>query len=491
MSTVRPRTVSGMRPTGPLHLGHYFGVLKNWVELQHTEEAYFFVADWHALTSDYADPSNIATNVEEMVKDWVAAGLDPEKCVIFRQSAVKEHAELSLLLSMITPVSWLERNPTYKEQQQQITNKDLGNAGFLCYPVLMAADILMYRPHGVPVGEDQLPHMELTREIARRFNYLYGGNFFPEPQAMLTPAAKCPGLDGRKMSKSYNNGIFLRDTMADIEPKVRGMFTDPARLRKSDPGNPDVCNLFPYHVLLASPEEQAEIRTGCTGASFGCVECKKRFLKNLEAFLAPPLLEQPRIVRNAKNEVHIDVESEGTDIYYTTDGTEPTAQSAKYEVPFILDKKGTVKAITYDVQSGKSGPVASRRFDLPAVDYKVTSPADERTNLMFDGNGYSTYYLPEGKNEIVVELAAPHTISGFVYTPNQGRDSQGHISNYQLSVDGKVVASGEFSNIKHNPIEQEIHFAPVKGKKLVFKATRIVDNVKRVGIAEFSVITED
>lgn len=227
------------------------------MELQHTEEAYFFVADWHALTSDYAAPSNIATNVEEMVKDWVAAGLDPEKCVIFRQSAVKEHAELSLLLSMITPVSWLERNPTYKEQQQQITNKDLGNAGFLCYPVLMAADILMYRPHGVPVGEDQLPHMELTREIARRFNYLYGGNFFPEPQAMLTPAAKCPGLDGRKMSKSYNNGIFLRDTMADIEPKVRGMFTDPARLRKSDPGNPDVCNLFPYHVLLASPEEQA------------------------------------------------------------------------------------------------------------------------------------------------------------------------------------------------------------------------------------------
>ena len=214
-------------------------------------------------------------------------------------------------------------------------------------------------------------------------------------------------------------------------------------------------------------------------------------INNVEAFLAPPLLEQPRIVRNAKNEVHIDVESEGTDIYYTTDGTEPTAQSAKYEVPFILDKKGTVKAITYDAQSGKSGPVASRRFDLPAVDYKVTSPADERTNLMFDGNGYSTYYLPEGKNEIVVELAAPHTISGFVYTPNQGRDSQGHISNYQLSVDGKVVASGEFSNIKHNPIEQEIHFAPVKGKKLVFKATRIVDNVKRVGIAEFSVITED
>ena len=251
------RTVSGMRPTGPLHLGHYFGVLKNWVELQDREEAYFFVADWHALTSDYADPSRIRHNIAEMVKDWVGAGLDPEKCVIFRQSAVKEHGELSLLLSMITPVSWLERNPTYKEQQQQISNKDLGNAGFLCYPVLMAADILMYRPHGVPVGEDQLPHMELTREIARRFNYFYG-DLFPEPQAMLTPAAKCPGLDGRKMSKSYNNGIFL-----------------------------SVCNLFPYHVLLSSPEEQAEIRRGCTSAQLGCVDCKKIFLKNLEAFLTP------------------------------------------------------------------------------------------------------------------------------------------------------------------------------------------------------------
>ncbi len=282
----KPRTVSGMRPTGPLHLGHYFGVLKNWVELQHTEEAYFFVADWHALTSDYADPSKIRRNIHEMVKDWIGAGLNPEKCVIFRQSHVKQHAELSLLLSMITPVSWLERNPTYKEQQQQISNKDLGNAGFLCYPVLMAADILMYRPHGVPVGEDQLPHMELTREIARRFNNFYG-ELFPEPQAMLTPAAKCPGLDGRKMSKSYNNGIFLSDRMDDITEKVRGMFTDKARLRRADPGNPDVCNLFPYHVLLSSAEEQAQIRQGCTSAQLGCVDCKKIFLKNLDTFLEP------------------------------------------------------------------------------------------------------------------------------------------------------------------------------------------------------------
>ena len=291
------RTVSGMRPTGPLHLGHYFGVLKNWVELQNREEAYFFVADWHALTSDYADTSRIRHNIAEMVKDWVGAGLVPEKCVIFRQSAVKEHGELSLLLSMITPVSWLERNPTYKEQQQQICNKDLGNAGFLCYPVLMAADILMYRPHGVPVGEDQLPHMELTREIARRFNYFYG-DLFPEPQAMLTPAAKCPGLDGRKMSKSYNNGIFLSDDFACIQEKVRGMFTDKARLRKSDPGNPNVCNLFPYHALLSSPEEKAEIRQGCTSAQLGCVDCKKIFLKNLEAFLTP--LQERRAVLDAR-----------------------------------------------------------------------------------------------------------------------------------------------------------------------------------------------
>ena len=291
------RTVSGMRPTGPLHLGHYFGVLKNWVELQHTEEAYFFVADWHALTSDYADPSKVRRDIHEMVKDWVGAGLNPEKCVIFRQSHVKQHAELSLLLSMITPVSWLERNPTYKEQQQQISNKDLGNAGFLCYPVLMAADILMYRPHGVPVGEDQLPHMELTREIARRFNNFYG-ELFPEPQAMLTPAAKCPGLDGRKMSKSYNNGIFLSDSMDDITEKVRGMFTDKARLRRSDPGNPDVCNLYPYHVLLSSPEEQAQIRQGCTCAQLGCVDCKKIFLKNLAAFLGP--LQERRNAVEAK-----------------------------------------------------------------------------------------------------------------------------------------------------------------------------------------------
>ncbi|NHZ48706.1 tryptophan--tRNA ligase [Nitratidesulfovibrio liaohensis] len=299
MTTPDKRTVSGMRPTGPLHLGHYFGVLKNWVEMQHEMEAFFFVADWHALTSDYADPSRIREFVPELVTDWVAAGLDPEKCVMFQQSHIKEHAELHLILSMITPVSWLERNPTYKEQKQEVVNKDLGNYGFLGYPVLMASDILIYHPKWVPVGQDQLPHLELTREIARRFNFLYG-DYFPEPEARLTPAAKCPGLDGRKMSKSYGNAIYLRDTMEEIAPKVRGMFTDTNRLRKSDPGNPDVCNLFPYHELMASPEQQAEIRQGCTSASLGCVDCKKIFLENLGAFLGPLHERRAALLANPK-----------------------------------------------------------------------------------------------------------------------------------------------------------------------------------------------
>ena len=299
MTTPDKRTVSGMRPTGPLHLGHYFGVLKNWVEMQHEMEAFFFVADWHALTSDYADPSRIREFVPELVTDWVAAGLDPDKCVMFQQSHIKEHAELHLILSMITPVSWLERNPTYKEQKQEVVNKDLGNYGFLGYPVLMASDILIYHPKWVPVGQDQLPHLELTREIARRFNFLYG-EYFPEPEARLTPAAKCPGLDGRKMSKSYGNAIYLRDTMEEITPKVRGMFTDTNRLRKSDPGNPDVCNLFPYHELMATPDQQAEIRQGCTTASLGCVDCKKIFLENLGAFLGPLHERRAALLANPK-----------------------------------------------------------------------------------------------------------------------------------------------------------------------------------------------
>ena len=280
------RVVSGMRPTGPLHLGHYFGALKNWVAMQETMQAFFFVADWHALTSEYASSERVGEFVPELVKDWIASGINPEKCVIFRQSAIKEHAELHLLLSMITPVSWLERCPTYKEQQSQIADKDLSTYGFLGYPVLMTTDILMYRPKWVPVGLDQLPHLELTREICRRFNNFYG-EYFPEPEAKLSPAAKCPGLDGRKMSKSYNNYIALRETLVEITPKVRGMLTDTARLRKSDPGNPDVCNLFPYHELLTCDETRQEIRKGCTSAALGCVDCKKILLAGLETFLEP------------------------------------------------------------------------------------------------------------------------------------------------------------------------------------------------------------
>ena len=284
--SLTPRTLSGMRPTGPLHLGHYFGAIKNWLKLQSEMPCFFFVADWHALTSDYANTKDIKEYVIEMVRDWMACGLDPKQSVIFQQSLVLEHAELALLLGMITPVSWLERNPTYKEQREEITNKDLGNLGFLGYPVLMASDILMYRPAWVPVGEDQLPHLELTREIARRFNNFYG-EYFPEPQARLTPAARCPGLDGRKMSKSYGNAIFLSDDFADITKKVRGMLTDKNRLRRTDPGNPDICNLYPYHELLTDEATRREIRIGCTSASLGCVDCKKILIGSLEKFLIP------------------------------------------------------------------------------------------------------------------------------------------------------------------------------------------------------------
>ena len=284
--SLTPRTLSGMRPTGPLHLGHYFGAIKNWLKLQAEMPCFFFVADWHALTSDYANTKDIKEYVIEMVRDWMACGLDPKQSVIFQQSLVLEHAELALLLGMITPVSWLERNPTYKEQREEITNKDLGNLGFLGYPVLMASDILMYRPAWVPVGEDQLPHLELTREIARRFNNFYG-EYFPEPQARLTPAARCPGLDGRKMSKSYGNAIFLSDDFADITKKVRGMLTDKNRLRRTDPGNPDICNLYPYHELLTDEATRREIRIGCTSASLGCVDCKKILIGSLEKFLIP------------------------------------------------------------------------------------------------------------------------------------------------------------------------------------------------------------
>ena len=298
------RTVSGMRPTGPLHLGHYFGVLKNWVELQDREEAYFFVADWHALTSDYADPSRIRHNIAEMVKDWVGAGLDPEKCVIFRQSAVKEHGELSLLLSMITPVSWLERNPTYKEQQQQISNKDLGNAGFLCYPVLMAADILMYRPHGVPVGEDQEPMLEQCREIVHKFNTVYGETL-TMPQIVLPSNNACmrlPGTDGKsKMSKSLGNCIYLADPEEVVREKIMSMYTDPNHIRVQDPGKLEGNTVFTYLDAFCQPEHFAEflpdyqsldeLKAHYQRGGLGDVKVKK-FLNNVMQSLLSPMRER-------------------------------------------------------------------------------------------------------------------------------------------------------------------------------------------------------
>jgi tryptophanyl-tRNA synthetase len=291
MTANKERIVSGMRPTGPLHLGHHFGVLANWIELQESHECFFFVADWHALTTEYADPKRIKGFVPDLVLDWIAAGLDPEKCVIFQQSQVKEHAELHLLLSMLTPVGWLERNPTYKEVAQELSGqKDLATYGFLGYPVLMCSDIILYKATAVPVGQDQLPHLELTREIARRFNFLNcpeDAPFFPEPKAMLTEEAKLPGLDGRKMSKSYGNSIALGEPLEDIAPKIRTMLTDKNRLRRADPGDPEVCNLFPYHKLMTSPELCAEIREGCAKASLGCVDCKKILMDSLTCFLEP------------------------------------------------------------------------------------------------------------------------------------------------------------------------------------------------------------
>ncbi len=284
--TVKKRILSGMRPTGPLHLGNYHGALDNWIAMQEEYECFFFIADWHALTSDYENPGNIRRFVQEMMIDWLSAGLSPEKCTLFVQSSVMEHAELFLLLSMITPVPWLERNPTYKDQIIQLENKDLSTFGFLGYPVLQAADIIMYKANGVPVGIDQVPHIEITREIARRFNYLYG-NVFPEPDAILTQSSKILGLDRRKMSKSYNNAIYLSDSPEDIRAKVSTMITDPNRARRKDPGNPEICNVFEFHKLYSPPSVVEEINGQCRSAAIGCVECKKIMAENLINALAP------------------------------------------------------------------------------------------------------------------------------------------------------------------------------------------------------------
>ena len=377
MSTPLPgqtqRVLSGMRSTGQLHLGHYHGVLKNWIQLQHQYECFFFVADWHALTTHYEDPQVIGESVWDMVIDWVAAGVDPNNAVLFIQSRVPQHAELHLLLSMMTPLGWLERVPTYKDQQAALKDKDLATYGFLGYPLLQSADILIYRAGLVPVGEDQVAHVELTREVARRFNHLYGrepgfeekaeeaikkigkkgGKLYrelrtayqeqgdhealekarelldqqqnislgdkerlfgylegggriilPEPQALLTPAAKMPGLDGQKMSKSYNNTIALRDKPEDIEKALRTMPTDPARVRRTDPGDPERCPVWQLHQVYSPEDTRKWVMEGCKTAGIGCIECKQPIIDAVLEELRPiqeraqELAEDPMLIRN-------------------------------------------------------------------------------------------------------------------------------------------------------------------------------------------------
>ncbi len=342
MPAKRKRVLSGMRPTGRLHIGHYFGALENWLKLQEQYDCYYFVADWHALTTDYADTSQVAGNRIEIATDWLAAGLDPEKCTMFVQSWVPEHAELHLLLSMITPLGWLERVPTYKEQLEQIKEKDLHTYGFLGYPLLQTADIVIYDADFVPVGEDQVPHVELAREIVRRFNAAYGEvrwqklsarkrealfgslrdsssvpcspaelhawmrslsleerlsrlananvsvqRVLVEPDVLLTEVPRLPGTDGRKMSKSYNNVIWLSEPDDSIREKVRGMMTDPQRVRRSDPGRPEVCPVFAWHKLFSSPETIAWADRECRVAGIGCVDCKNAMVDGLIRWIAP------------------------------------------------------------------------------------------------------------------------------------------------------------------------------------------------------------
>lgn len=290
------RALTGYRPTGFLHLGHYHGVLKNMLELQEKYECYFFIADWHALTTEYENPQKIAEYTKSLVLDWLAAGISPEKSTIYRQSDLPEVAVLSLLFGMITPLGWLERNPTYKEQLRELQKRHLQTYGFLGYPVLQAADILIVLADIVPVGEDQVPHLELTREIARRFNSLYG-NYFPEPEALLSQFPRVPGTDGRKMSKSYGNAIYLNDDPEEIKAKIKNMFTDPKRIYKKDPGHPEVCPVFSLHKFHTSQEKVKEIEEECRQAIIGCKDCKALLAENVLAEIAPFQEKRKRIER--------------------------------------------------------------------------------------------------------------------------------------------------------------------------------------------------
>jgi tryptophanyl-tRNA synthetase len=277
--------VSGARPSGRLHLGNYLGALKNWVDLQAEYRCYYFIADWHALTTGYTESHEVKENSLEMILDWLSVGLDPERAVLFRQSEVKEHAELFLLLAMITPIAWLERCPTFKEQLRELEGKEINNYGFLGYPLLQAADILAYRADAVPVGEDQLPHLEITREVARRFNHLYG-KVLPEPEPLLGEFTLLPGIDSRKMSKSYDNYIALSDPPEVIKKKVSLMITDPQRARRHDPGRPEVCTAYRFQEIF-NPPEISRIESACRTAEIGCVQCKELLARKLTEFMAP------------------------------------------------------------------------------------------------------------------------------------------------------------------------------------------------------------
>ena len=283
----RPRVLSGMRPTGKLHLGNYMGALANWVKMQDEYECYFFIADWHALTTDYADPSQIRKNIADVALDYLAAGLDPEKSVLFVQSHVPQHAELHLLLSMITSLGWLERVPSYKEQQENLASKDLTTYGFLGYPLLQAADILLYQPRFVPVGQDQVAHVELTREVARRFKSIYKNGVLPEPEALLTPSPKLPGIDGRKMSKSYGNTIGLTDSARLVSEKLQKMSNGGQRNLISDAGDPDACPVYDLHKIFSPPDILVQTGSGCREASISCIECKQLAARSISGRLGP------------------------------------------------------------------------------------------------------------------------------------------------------------------------------------------------------------
>lgn len=287
ISKSQPIVVSAMRPTGALHLGHYFGVLKNWIALQEKYACYFFVADWHALTTEYAKVDIIRKSAREMVIDWLAAGVNPEKATLFVQSRVPEHAELHLLLSMITPIPWLERVPSYKELRRELSDRDLSSYGFLGYPLLQTADVAIYKANKVPVGQDQAAHLELSREVIRRFHFLYSPKkeIIPEPQTLMTDTPKLLGIDGRKMSKSYDNAIYLSDPVEASHQKIMKCITDPARARRQDPGNPDICTLYSYHKLSTPQETLSEINRDCRTAALGCVDCKKILIKNMDGDL--------------------------------------------------------------------------------------------------------------------------------------------------------------------------------------------------------------